>query len=161
MESRKPNGQLKKYHDAIQKANSYDEEVIKYTLDQAGLFSKQQIFPLASLQFELTSHCNAFCRHCYNNSGVQNHVLDPMTPEKWISFAEYLVRHGGVFECLLSGGEPLLLGEQLFRIMDVLHDDGTLFLLQTNGTLLTEDIATKLKKNKYNWLQISIDGVKA
>lgn len=161
MESRKSKGQLKKYHDAIQEANSCDEEVIKYTLDQAGLFSKQQIFPLASLQFELTSHCNAFCRHCYNNSGVQNHVLDPMTPEKWISFAEYLVRHGGVFECLLSGGEPLLLGEQLFRIMDILHDDGTLFLLQTNGTLLTEDIARKLKKYKYHWLQISIDGVTA
>ena len=133
--------------------------IAKRALEKAGLYSKKEIFPLASLQFELTSHCNAACKHCYNNSGASNSVPDAMTPEKWISFAKYLVAHGGVFECLLSGGEPLLLGEKLFELMDILHEDGTLFLLQTNGALLTENIAKRLKKYHYHWVQISIDGI--
>ena len=141
------------YYNAISNVTPIDEDAVKNALVEAGLFSKSSVFPLASLQFELTSHCNACCKHCYNNSGIQNKIPDAMTPDKWISFAKYLVKHGGVFECLLSGGEPLLLGEKLFELMDVLHDDGTLFLLQTNGFLLDENVAKRLKKYRYHWLQ--------
>ncbi len=150
-----------KYYDAIGTIDLTDEDAVKNALEKAGLYSKLSSFPLASLQFELTSHCNAACKHCYNNSGIYNNVPDAMTPQKWISFAHYLVEKGGVFECLLSGGEPLLLGESLFELMDILHDDGTCFLLQTNGYLLTRQVAEKLKKYRYHWVQISIDGTTA
>lgn len=150
-----------KYYNAIGATELSDEEAVTKALDKAGLFSKLSSFPLASLQFELTSHCNAACKHCYNNSGIHNNVPDAMTAEHWISFARYLVEHGGVFECLLSGGEPLLLGEKLFELMDILHEDGSCFLLQTNGFLLTEDIAKRLKKYRYHWIQISIHGADA
>lgn len=126
-----------------------------------NVLSESDIFPIVSLQFELTSHCNVVCKHCYNNSGVHNDVLDAMTPEKWIAFAKYLAERGGVYETILSGGEPLLLGENLFEIMDILHGDNRCFMLLTNGYFLTEEKARRLRKYHYHWLQVSIDGISA
>lgn len=151
----------RRYFNIIKKLNLQDEEAINEALKRKGFYSASETFPISSLHYELTSHCNAFCKHCYNNSGIDNKCLDAMTPEKWILFSKYLVEKGGVFECLLSGGEPFLLGEKLFEVMDVLHNDGTIFLLMTNGYLLTEQMAKKLKKYQYHWLQISIDGAVA
>lgn len=37
---------------------------------------------------------------------------------------------------ILSGGEPLHLGNDSFDMMDILHDDGTSFVIITNGFLL-------------------------
>lgn len=52
----------------------------------------------------------------------------------------------------------MLFGEKLFDIMDIFHNDGTIFLLMSNGYLLDDYVAQKLAKYKYHWLQISIDG---
>lgn len=122
-------------------------------------YPKEFDFPL-TMQFELTANCNLKCKHCYNASGIK-HFNDAMTAEKWIDFSKYVVSKGGIFQCIISGGEPLLLGDDLFRIMDILHDDGTSFLLITNGFLLTKEIAKKLSKYRYMWLQVSIDGYNA
>ena len=124
-------------------------------LQKFNLYPKEFDFPLL-LQFELTSKCNVHCKHCYNNSGITKN--DTMTPEKWKDFCKYVVSKGGIFECIISGGEPLLLKEDLFEIMDILHADGTFFLLITNGYLLTQDIVNRLAKYRYKWIQISIDG---
>lgn len=126
-------------------------------LQSEAHFPEKFDFPL-TMQFELTSHCNVRCKHCYNNSGIFNGKKDRMTPERWIQFAEYVVNQGGIFECILSGGEPLLLGEALFDIMDILHEDGTQFLLITNGFLLNKVTVKKLEKYRFQWIQISIDG---
>jgi len=137
--------------------NLQEEDIVNQALKNKGFYSDSDIFPLSSLHFELTSKCNAFCRHCYNNSG-SNNSIDEMTSDRWKEFSKYIVRKGGVFECLLSGGEPLLLGDKLFEIMDILHNDGTIFLVMTNGYLLTEEMAKKFSKYQYHWFQISIDG---
>ena len=129
-------------------------------LQSIGLYPKKFKFPLL-LQLELTRRCNVFCKHCYNNSGVDNTVCDAMTPQKWKDFCRYIVAHGGIFECVISGGEPLLLGDDLFEIMDILHNDGTYFLLITNGFLLTQEKVERLKKYRYKWIQVSIDGADA
>jgi len=100
------------------------------------------------------------CRHCYNSSG-ENQCIDKMEVEHWKKLSKELVANGGIFQCVLSGGEPLLLGDDLFEIMDILNDDGTIFLLITNGYNMTEDIINKLKKYKFQWIQISIDGASA
>lgn len=149
-----------KFHN-VDRLDLINEKKVNQILQQQGVYSKSNIFPIASLQFELTSHCNMFCKHCYNNSGISNTVSDLMTGEKWVEFSNYLVNQGGIFECILSGGEPLLLGERLFEIMDILHNDGTCFMLLTNGFLITDESAKRLRKYRYHWLQISIDGVTA
>ena len=150
-----------KLYDLTGKLDLRDERAISEALYRTGVYSQTHTFPIASLQFELTSHCNMFCKHCYNNSGIKNVAPDAMTPEKWIIFSKYLVAHGGIYECLLSGGEPLLLGKNLFKIMDILHNDGTCFTLITNGYLITEEVAKKLKKYNYHRFQVSIDGANA
>lgn len=147
----------RRYLNTIRKMNLQDEDVISSALKKKGFYTGIGTYPLSSLHFELTARCNAYCKHCYNNSGINNDE-DFMTPQKWIDFAKYIVDRGGVFECLLSGGEPFLLGEKLFDIMDVLHDDGTIFLVMTNGQLVSEKIAKRLKKYQFHWLQVSIDG---
>lgn len=146
-----------KYHELLSDVNSQNEKEINQRLKKKGFYTKTHGFPIASLQFELTSHCNLACKHCYNDSN-STHAPDIMDSQKWISFAKYLVEQGGIFECILSGGEPLLLGNDLFDIMDILHEDGTLFFLITNGYLLNNTIAERLKKYQYHKIQISIDG---
>lgn len=131
------------------------ENIIR--MQKNGMYPNSYDFPL-TLQFELTTRCNVFCKHCYNASGGVRKENDRMTPEKWIEFSDYLVKKGGIFQCVISGGEPLLLGDDLFRIMDILHDDGTCFLLITNGYLLDKEKVEKLSKYRYKWLQVSIDG---
>ncbi len=113
--------------------------------------------PLA-MQFELTSNCNVRCKHCYNNSGADGYVCDAMTPEAWLSFAKYFVKNGGIFQCIISGGEPLLLGDSLFDLMDILHEDGTFFHVISNCYLMTQEKVRKFSKYRYKWFQVSIDG---
>lgn len=132
-------------------------EYIK-SLQDAGDYPKCFSYPLA-LQFELTGKCNLKCKHCYNRSGDVDVVSsDVMTPEKWENLARQIVSDGGIFQCIISGGEPLMLGRHLYEIMDILHDDGTSFIMITNGLLLNKATAKRLSKYRYYWFQISIDG---
>lgn len=129
------------------------------TLQSLGAYPKKFDYPI-TLQFELTGQCNLKCKHCYNRSGdADRQTL--MTPEKWCELARQIVSDGGIFQCIISGGEPLLLGDKLFDIMDILHDDGTSFVVITNGFLLTKKMARRFNKYRYFWFQISIDGATA
>ena len=126
------------------------------TLQNAGAYPKVLNYPL-TLQFELTGQCNLKCKHCYNRSGdADRETL--MTPEKWCELARHIVSDGGIFQCIISGGEPLLLGDKLFDVMDILHDDGTSFVVITNALLLTKEKVKRFAKYRYFWFQISIDG---
>ena len=151
--------------DYVRIANAIDMKNFKQSvkniemLQDNLLYPEKLLFPM-TLQFELTRNCNLRCKHCYNASGVRS-FSDPMTPEEWIKLSNYIVSKGGIFECILSGGEPLLIGESIFDIMDILHEDGTSFLLITNGMLLTENMVRKFKKYNFMWLQVSIDGYDA
>ena len=138
------------------KKQAHDEAENLRRLIDAKLYPERFLMPL-TLQFELTGKCNVHCKHCYNLSG-ENNSQDRMTPENWKKFAHYLVSHGGIFQCVISGGEPLLLGQDLFDIMDILHDDGTGFLVISNGLLMTSNKVKCFTKYRYKWFQISIDG---
>ena len=105
-------------------------------------------------QLELTHRCNLKCKQCYNQSGCPK---PDISIGKWLDVAKQLVDMG-VFECVISGGEPLLLGDDLFKIMDVMHDGGMRFVLVTNGMLMNEQTIDKMNKYDYYWVQVSIDG---
>lgn len=142
----------------LKKIDMRDKKALHKIINEAAKNVMPLDFPIYSIHFELTTKCNALCRHCYNNSG-NNDENDLMTTTNWINFAKYIVKKGGVFECLISGGEPLLLGDRLFDIMDVLHGDGSIFVLMTNGYLLNDKNIDRFAQYRFRWFQISIDGV--
>jgi MoaA/NifB/PqqE/SkfB family radical SAM enzyme len=132
---------------------------IKGAVEEAqnqGNYPQKFNMPLA-VQFELTSLCNLRCLHCYNRS-AESDQKTLMQLENWLNVCNDIVDNGGVFQCILSGGEPLLLGDNLLNIMDTLHKDNTGFVLITNGYLVDEEWVKKLAKYRYYWVQVSIDG---
>ena len=129
------------------------------TLQNAGAYPKKFNYPI-TLQFELTGQCNLKCKHCYNRSGDRDRDT-LMTVDRWLELSHRIVADGGIFQCIISGGEPLLLGDRLFDIMDILHDDGTSFVVITNALLLTREKVKRFAKYRYFWFQISIDGASA
>lgn len=133
---------LKRDTASIERVNSDRER-----LTAEGSYPAKFRFPLA-MQFEITSKCNLRCKHCYNRSG-ENKSIDAVTGDDWIAFAKKLVAKGGLFEATISGGEPLLLGDKLFELMDVLHEDGTCFNLVSNGYLFDKKILERLKKYRF------------
>lgn len=146
---------LKKYRTLDERNLQAVKANIK-TLQDVGAYPQKFNYPI-TLQFELTGQCNLACKHCYNRSGDSDRKT-LMTPEKWCELSRQIVKDGGIFQCIISGGEPLLLGDKLFDIMDILHDDGTSFVVITNALLLTKDKVKRFAKYRYFWFQISIDG---
>jgi len=120
-----------------------------------GNYPKQFSMPLG-VQYELTYDCNLKCKHCYNASGEKGQNTR-MKVDDWVNLSKQLTNNGGIFQCIISGGEPLLLGKDLFRIMDILHKDDVSFVFITNGYLLTEELVNQLKKYRYYRFQVSID----
>lgn len=61
----------------------------------------------------------------------------------------------------ITGGEPLC-NPHLFNILDLIKKDEDLisFSLLTNGTLITEEIAKKIKKYNPSYVQVSLEGGK-
>lgn len=139
--------QLQKIHRSQELARQKKET-------RQGLYPSSLSLPIG-VQFELTSECNLFCKHCYNKSFMGR--KSSMKIEDWKIVARDIVDNGGVFQCILSGGEPLLVGKELFDVMEPLHADGTSFILITNGYLVDKEWVKKIKKYDYYWVQVSID----
>jgi len=150
-----------KKHRLLKQQIKYSKlDIKKINMEQElGLYPKSFSLPIG-LQFELTSKCNLFCKHCYNVSG-ENDKKDSMDIDKWKKLVDDIIKSGGIFQCIISGGEPLLMGDSLYDIMNPLHEDGTAFILITNGMLVNNDTIKKLKKYNFYWVQVSIDDVLA
>ena len=146
---------LKEQENARKRFASYLDNII-----DAGDYPKRLSLPI-SIQFELTEQCNMRCKHCYNQSGECSKNESYLNVEDWLNISHEIVDHGGVFQVILSGGEPLILKDDLFKIMDVFHNDGTKFILITNAYLLSKEYISRFKKYRFSWFQVSIDGTSA
>lgn len=124
-----------------------------------GLIPETLEAPLGA-QLELTFRCNSRCIHCYNDSSHERFKqANELSQEEWLGIARQLGEMG-VFNVVISGGEPLLLRERLFEIMDLLATYGVAFVFITNGSLVTPEVVRRLRHSNYRWcwLQVSIDG---
>ena len=105
-----------------------------------------------------TRRCNLRCVHCYAHSADQ-HYSGEMTTEQGVALLEDLAEFGAPV-ILFSGGEPLLRPD-LFELAARATKLGMRAVISTNGTLITEQIAGRLREIGLSYVGVSIDGSRA
>ena len=101
--------------------------------------------------------CNLRCIHCYASATDANGEPPQMNTRD----GEYFIRElaeFGVPVLLFSGGEPML-RKDLFHLADYARDAGIRIAISTNGTLINDSAAEKLKKAGFAEVGISLDGI--
>ena len=107
--------------------------------------------------WNLTRRCNLTCKHCYALSADHDYPGE-------LSFAEVCtvmddLKLAGVPVLILSGGEPLLRPD-LFEIASRAQAMGFYTALSTNGTLIDAAMATRIAQQNFDYVGISIDGLR-
>lgn len=104
--------------------------------------------------WDITTRCNLRCRHCYSTAGRPS--PKELTTEEAARVIDDLADMG-VAAIAFSGGEPLLRPD-FFDLVREARDRGIFPAVATNGTLITKEVARRLKEAGVGYVQISLDG---
>jgi radical SAM protein with 4Fe4S-binding SPASM domain len=107
--------------------------------------------------WNFTYKCNLKCKHCYSNSGIDPKM--ELSTEEAMKIVDQLADFG-VTSLAFSGGEPLM-RKDFFDVACYAVESGLYVSLATNGTLLTEENAIKLKETGVHYVEVSVDGANA
>lgn len=103
-----------------------------------------------------TRRCNLKCIHCYADSANQAYPNELTFDE-----AQAMIRDLGDFGApvlLFSGGEPLI-REDIYDHAALAIEVGMRPVISTNGTLITQKIAERVKQTGFGYVGISLDGI--
>ncbi len=107
--------------------------------------------------WNLIRRCNLTCKHCYSISADKDFPGELSTPEVFRVMDD--LRAYGVPVLILSGGEPLLRGD-IFDISHRAKEMGFYVGLSTNGTLIDETNIDAIADVGYDYVGVSIDGIR-
>jgi len=114
--------------------------------------------PPSFLLFSPTSKCNLKCTGCYADCDASTNVTLPYSMVEKV-FADVHDNFGNRF-MTISGGEPFMYKDNdktLFDIWEKYSD--MMFLVYTNGTLITKEVAERLAKLGNVTPAISVEGL--
>jgi len=106
--------------------------------------------------WNITRMCNLKCIHCYNDSGMNKPSSELSTNEAKAVIDD--LSQFGVPSVLFSGGEPLMRPD-LFELIEYADKRNLRTVISTNGTLITAEVAKKIKNNGVSYVGISLDGI--
>ena len=136
-----------------------EELKIESPLTQMLLNKASMINIPMSGTFELTPMCNFACKMCYvrkTAEDIKNHTREMMTLEEWIHLAEE-AKKAGLLYLLLTGGEPFA-WPHFWELYDVLSDMGFLISINSNGSLINEQVIERLKEKPPIRINITLYG---
>ena len=107
--------------------------------------------------WNLIRRCNLTCKHCYALSADHDYAGELGTQEVYTVMDD--LRAFGVPVLILSGGEPLMRPD-LFDIAARAQGMGFYIGLSTNGTLIDEPMADRVAAAGFDYVGISLDGLK-
>lgn len=102
----------------------------------------------------VADYCNLQCKYCYAQKNFKRNKMSFATAKKAIELCD-----SKDFTLIFAGGEPLLNFELIEKTINFLDENHyrCKIGMQTNGTLITEEIAKKLKTANIN-IGVSFDG---
>lgn len=113
------------------------------------------------LQWHITDKCNLTCKHCYGEYGIENDkTLSTQECFQVIDqYSLFLKKINSPGRIHFTGGEPFLRPD-FFNLVKYARKKRLHVRVLSNGTVITEKIAQKLKNFRVQAVQVSIDGTK-
>lgn len=107
------------------------------------------------VSWNVTNACNMFCDHCYREAGCK--AEEELSTEEAKTLLEQIARAG--FKIMIfSGGEPLIRPD-ILELVSYATSLGLRSVFGTNGTLITLEMAQKLKDAGAMGMGISLDSM--
>lgn len=141
----------------------YEKKLKKRHLEQLADYRQNQLIvhpELRQLFLEMTIHCNEHCRHCGSECG-DHQEINRLSKEEIFRVLDEVKRIflKDRFMLCITGGEPLL-RKDFFEIMMYAKECGIPWGMTSNGTLITKEVAHKLRMAGMRTISISVDGMK-
>ncbi len=116
----------------------------------------QQHLPsrLQLVAWEITRSCNLYCSHC-RASAHKGKYVGELTTEECFCIVDQIEAIGKPI-LILSGGEPLM-RDDVFEVGSYASQRGFRVVMGTNGTLITRDIAVRMREVPITRISVSID----
>ncbi len=137
--------------------DEYFGDSLRYNIGSRGATHGTTIGSGPVVVWNSTRTCNLRCIHCYMDSEAKKYAGELNTEE-----ARQLIDDLADFKVpvlLFSGGEPLIRPD-FFELAEYARDKGIRPTLSTNGTLITRDIAQRIKDIGVGYVGISLDGLR-
>ena len=104
--------------------------------------------------FEITNRCNLSCIHCHTNGG--NNEKGELSTEEVKKVIDDLSNISAFRMLVFTGGEPLV-RKDIFEILHHSKKRGFVNTIATNGTLITDSVAVRLKDAGVAGVAVSLD----
>ncbi|KKM08726.1 Fe-S oxidoreductase [Clostridiales bacterium PH28_bin88] len=105
------------------------------------------------VSWNTTNQCNMYCDHCYRDAGVK--ASDELSTTEAKSLLDEIAKAG--FKIMIfSGGEPLM-RDDIYELVAHAREKGLKPVFGTNGTLITPEVAQRLKEAGTLAVGISLD----
>ncbi len=105
------------------------------------------------VSWNTTNACNLSCRHCYRDAGAR--MDEELTTIEARNLIDQIAQSG--FKMMIfSGGEPLMRSD-IYELTEYAASNGLRPVLGTNGTLITGEVAERLKRAGVMAVGISLD----
>ncbi|WP_286907902.1 PqqD family peptide modification chaperone [Clostridium sp. UBA1652] len=146
----------------VETTDSQDERIQK-VLNGKGILgvAPNELSAPIKVLIEFTHNCNLKCVHCFASAEYceqtpEGYLEGELSKEQWFQIIDD-ISESGVFDVFVSGGEALM-RKDIFDIMDYIGKKDMGFCLLSNTTLITGEIAQKLKATKCYKIESNLDG---
>ena len=104
-----------------------------------------------------THRCNLHCMHCYSESENREYPGE-LTTEEGLRLIDDVAAFGSP-TMIFSGGEPLMRPD-VIELSAHASRRGLRCVLSTNGTLISEEVAERIREASFAYVGISLDGLR-
>lgn len=126
------------------------------SVGEFGLNPPQQMSSPVLVVWNFTNSCNLSCKHCYQNA--HQPLPDELSLEERLKVVDELSKNE-VSLLAFSGGEPLS-SKDFWPVAEYAHSKGLHTSVASNGTLITKEVAARLKQTGIDYIEISVDSDK-
>lgn len=159
-------------HQIIKRINElkklYKNELVTNNKERYNPILRRRKLNISEIVFNIINRCNLKCRYCWSRGGTydRSRVGEKMNKEIVYKGIELMIKNSRnipTYDIVFYGGEPLLNFELIKDTIEYCKslkraiNKNFSFRMDTNGTLLTKDIAEYLLSNGVK-IAISIDG---